>query len=42
MIKFFKNLYEREIDYRIEIEFSIYDLLAGVLLLIFIVWMLTK
>jgi len=42
IIGFFKNLWEKEIDYEIEIEFSIYDVILGVLILITILWMLMK
>lgn len=42
IINFFRNLYNKEIDYEFEIEFSIYDLLAGTALILFILWMLMK
>ncbi len=34
IIKWFKNLYEKEIDYTFKIEFSIYDILLVIGLLI--------
>ena len=37
VIKFFRNYWEKEIDYEFELEFSIYDILFLVLVL-FIVW----
>ena len=37
IIKFFRNLWEKEIDYEFEIEFSIYDILF-VILILFFVW----
>ena len=37
LIKYFKNFYNKEIDYEIEFEFSIYDILFLILIL-FIVW----
>lgn len=40
--KFFRNLYEKEIDCEITIEFSIYDLILGVAILIFCLWMLLR
>lgn len=42
MIKFFKNLYDREIDYEFEFEFSIYDVLAAAGLLIFALWLILR
>jgi len=42
IIKFFRNFYEKEIDYEFEFEFSIYDVVFGVLILIWIIWILTK
>jgi hypothetical protein len=38
IVKFFRNLWEKEIDYEFEIEFSIYDIIAGVLIIFFILW----
>jgi hypothetical protein len=37
--RFFKNVWEKEIDYEFEIEFSIYDILF-VILIIFFIWRL--
>lgn len=36
LIKYFKNFYNKEIDYEIEFEFSIYDILILVLILFFV------
>jgi len=42
MIKFFKNLWEKDSDYEFEIEFSIYDLIGLVAILAFIAWIIWK
>ncbi|WP_165929404.1 hypothetical protein [Flavobacterium rhamnosiphilum] len=42
IIGFFKNLWEKEIDYEFEIEFSIYDVIAGVGLLVLLLWCFLK
>jgi len=39
---FFKKYYEKEIDYTIEFEFSIYDVIFAVLILCFTLWMILK
>lgn len=39
IIKFFKNFYEKEVDYTFEFEFSIYDV-ALLLLIAFVVFKL--
>ena len=39
IIKFFRNLWEKEIDYEIEFEFSVYDILL-VIIVIFFIWKL--
>jgi hypothetical protein len=39
IIKFFRNLWEKEIDYEIELEFSVYDVLLAIVI-IFFVWKL--
>ena len=36
IIKFFRNLWEKEIDYEVEFEFSVYDILLVVIVLFFI------
>ena len=38
IINWFKNYYNKEIDYTFELEFSIYDILA----LVFIIFLLFK
>lgn len=38
IIKFFKNFYEKEVDYTFEMEFSIYD----IILLVIIVFVVFK
>jgi hypothetical protein len=42
IITFFRNFYEKDIDYEFELEFSIYDIILGVLILIWILWILLK
>ena len=42
IIKFFRNLWEKEIDYEIEFEFSIYDLLAIVCIVVVVLWWFLK
>lgn len=42
IIRFFKNLHEKEIDYEFEIEFSIYDVIAGVAIIVFLFWLFLK
>ena len=42
IIGFFKNLWEKEIDYEFEIEFSIYDAIAGVGIIVFLIWWFLK
>ncbi len=42
IIRFFKNLWEKEIDYEFEIEFSIYDVIAGVGIIVFLLWLFLK
>ncbi len=39
IINWFKNLWEKEVDYTFEIEFSIYDILF-LLLVLFLIWKL--
>lgn len=40
--RFFKNLYEKEIDYEITLDFSIYDVILGAAVLILCLWMLLR
>lgn len=42
IFKFFKNFYEKELDYEFEIEFSIYDLFAVVGIVVFLLWWFLK
>lgn len=39
ILKWFRNLWEKEIDYTFEIEFSIYDI-AFIVLILFLIWRL--
>ena len=42
IIGFFKNLWEKEIDYEVEFTFSIYDVIAGVVLIVILLWWFFK
>jgi hypothetical protein len=42
IIRFFKNLWEKEIDYEFEIEFSIYDVIAGLGIIALLLWWFLK
>jgi hypothetical protein len=42
IIKFFKNFYEKEIHYEFELEFSVYDVIAGVGIVALLLWLFLK
>lgn len=42
IIGFFKNLWEKEIDYEVEFEISIYDIIAVVAIIVFLFWWFLK
>lgn len=42
IIKFFKNYYDSEYHYEFELEFSVYDLIAGVILVGLLLWWFLK
>ena len=42
IIGFFKNLWEKEIDYEVEFEFSIYDVIAVIGIVVLLLWWFLK
>jgi hypothetical protein len=42
IIRFFKNLWDKEIDYEFEIKFSIYDAIATLGIIVLLFWWFLK
>jgi hypothetical protein len=42
IIKFFRDIWEKDVDYTFEIEFSIYDLFFGAMILGVLIWLILK